>query len=49
MPGFLIYTTLIFLSCNTSVKYPPGGYDYPEAIAGSDTDYYHYPIRNRTG
>ncbi|MBS1661497.1 MAG: hypothetical protein JST68_10655 [Bacteroidetes bacterium] len=46
MRKHLIYIVLL-LSCNTAVKYPPGGYDYPEAVADQDTSFYQLPLKNR--
>ena len=35
---------MFLLSCNSGIKYPEGGFDYPKSIAGKDTNYYRYPI-----
>jgi hypothetical protein len=42
----LIYTILFLLACHSSIKYPPGGYDYPEVVADKDTNFYYYPVKN---
>lgn len=34
------------MSCNNSIKYPVGGYDYAENSAIKDTSFYFYPLRN---
>jgi hypothetical protein len=47
MPKPLIYITLFLFACNSSVKYPPGGYDYPEVVADKDTNFYHYPAKDK--
>ena len=35
---------MFLLSCNSGIKYPDGGFDYPKSITGNDTNYYRYPI-----
>jgi hypothetical protein len=45
MPKGLIYITLFLLACHSSVKYPPGGYDYPEVVADKDTNFYYCPLK----
>ncbi len=34
--------------CKAQIKYPEGGFAYPEHIADSDTNRYHYPLRDTT-
>jgi hypothetical protein len=47
MPKPLVYITLFLFACHSSVKYPPGGYDYPEVVADKDTNFYRYPLKNQ--
>ena len=38
---------IIFLwSCNPSIQYPEGGYNYPAMMSASDTNFYFYPIKD---
>jgi len=38
--------SLCFLACKEQAKHPPGGFPYPKELAGIDTSYYYYPIKD---
>ncbi|MBN8853981.1 MAG: hypothetical protein BGO55_10325 [Sphingobacteriales bacterium 50-39] len=42
-----IYIILLLAGCHsaTTIKYPPGGFGYPEHPLDGDTNFYYYPIR----
>jgi len=33
-------------ACHPSIRYPPGGYDYPKQIAAKDANFYFYPMKD---
>jgi hypothetical protein len=38
---------LIFIfACESASRYPPGGYEYPESVPDTDTNFYSYPVRD---
>ena len=39
-------TILFITSCQSWPSFPPGGYSYPKQVAGKDTDFYLYPLRD---
>ena len=43
----IAWTTILItvVSCNQPIKYPEGGYDYPEHITARDTDFYYLPLK----
>ncbi len=45
----ILWAFLLFTACQPQpgIQYPPGGYDYPVAVSGRDTNFYFYPIRNK--
>lgn len=44
---FTAIVLIIFLiSCDTKIKYPNGGYNYPEKISDRDSVFYVYPIKH---
>ncbi len=42
-----LYLILLLVACHPGIKYPPGGYPYPEHVADKDTSFYYYPIKNK--
>lgn len=34
-------------SCNNEIKYPDGGYAYPEHVDDKDTNFYYYPLKDK--
>jgi hypothetical protein len=43
----ILYITFITLAgCQPAIKYPPGGYSYPEHLLDRDTNFYLYPIKD---
>lgn len=45
----ILWAFLLFTGCQSQpgIQYPPGGYDYPVAVSGRDSNFYYYPIRNK--
>jgi len=41
-----ILSMFILTACKEEVKHPPGGFPYPKQLAGIDTLYYYYPIKD---
>ncbi len=37
---------ILFATCKTGIKYPDGGFDYPQNIADKDTSFYFYQLKN---
>lgn len=37
---------LLLVACDSSIKYPEGGYDYPKHVADKDTNFYYYPLKD---
>ena len=44
---FPVLALLAVTACNNQVKYPPGGYPYPQHVAAKDTNFYYYPIKDK--
>lgn len=42
----LVLLCLFILNCNNPIKYPEGGFAYPEHIADDDTNFYFYPLKD---
>ena len=42
-----LYIVLLFVSCHSTGRYPPGGYRYPEHLSAKDTLFYFYPLKTR--
>jgi len=43
----ILYIAFITLAgCQPAIKYPPGGYRYPEHLLARDTNFYYYPIKD---
>ncbi|HEV3249853.1 MAG TPA: hypothetical protein VGZ71_02820 [Puia sp.] len=43
---FLFALIIFFAGCETKIKYPDGGFDYPKNVAVRDTNFYYYPLKN---
>src|SRR5258705_13232362 len=37
---------LSFISCETKIHYPDGGYNYSKNIADKDSNFYTYPLKD---
>ena len=46
MKYFLVLVFVSVTCCKAQLKYPEGGFAYPEHIADSDTIWYHYPLKD---
>lgn len=42
-----LYLILLLAACRPGIKYPPGGYPYPEHVADKDTGFYYYPLKDK--
>ena len=41
----ILLTNILFVSCETKISYPKGGFDYPAHIAPKDTNFYYYQLK----
>src|SRR5256885_14330253 len=42
----IIIVYFYLTGCDSAIKYPDGGYDYPQEINPKDTSFYFYPIKD---
>lgn len=47
MKFLALFFLIVLIACNTGIKYPDGGYDYPKHVADKDTNFYYYPIKDK--